>query len=132
MMIRRVLVATDGSAQGEAAVTLAIDWAGRSGAEPLGLVIPDEPPDLAIDSARQPGRAGGHHDAAALTRANRRVLEFQFERRCAAAGLRGAVAHEVAGTPPEQILAEAPRCDVVILGRGCASRSRRRAARMPC
>ena len=42
-MVRRILVAMNGSPHGEAATALAIDWGSRFGAELLGLGIVDQP-----------------------------------------------------------------------------------------
>lgn len=42
-MVRRILVAMDGSPHDEAAAALAIDWGSRFGAELVGLRILDKP-----------------------------------------------------------------------------------------
>jgi nucleotide-binding universal stress UspA family protein len=119
MMVRRMLVAMDGSPHGEAAATLALDWAARFGAELLGLGILDkpsltrgEPVPLGATAFKR------HRDEVRLADAHRRVLDLlaRFHQRCDAAGVRCTVLEDI-GTPHEQILAEAPGCDLVVLGR---------------
>jgi nucleotide-binding universal stress UspA family protein len=117
-MIRRALVALDGSANADAAVTLALEWVRRFGIELLGMGILDRP----SITRPQPVPLGGgaykqHRDEALLEDAHQRVLAFlgEFQRRCDAAGARCTVVEDV-GTPHEQILAEATACDVVLLG----------------
>jgi nucleotide-binding universal stress UspA family protein len=116
MMVRRMLVAMDGSPHGEAAATLALDWAARFGAELLGLGILDkpsltrgEPVPLGATAFKR------HRDEVRLADAHRHVLDLlaRFHQRCDAAGVRCTVLEDI-GTPREQILAE---CDVVVLGR---------------
>jgi nucleotide-binding universal stress UspA family protein len=118
-MIRRALVAIDGSANAAAAVTLALEWARRFGIELLGLGILDKPSITRPQAVPMGAGAYKHHrDEALLEDAHRRVLAFlgEFQRRCDAEGARCTVVEDV-GTPHEQILAEAPACDVVLLGR---------------
>jgi nucleotide-binding universal stress UspA family protein len=118
-MIRRALVAIDGSANAAAAVTLALEWARRFRIELLGLGILDKPSITRPQPVPLGGGAYKHHrDETLLEDAHRRVLAFlgEFQRRCDAEGARCTVVEDV-GTPHEQILAEAPACDVVLLGR---------------
>jgi nucleotide-binding universal stress UspA family protein len=117
--LRRALIALDGSPHGEAAVTLGIDWARRFGAELLGLGILDEP----SITGPEPVPLGASafklaRDRARLHEAHQRVVGFlaAFRRRCAEANVRAEIVEEV-GRPHEQILEEALRCDVVVLGR---------------
>jgi nucleotide-binding universal stress UspA family protein len=118
-VIRRALVAMDGSPHGQAAATLAIDWARRFGAELVGLGILDKP---AITSP-EPVSFGGtafkrHRDEARLADAHRRVVQLleEFHQRCDSAQVRCSIMEDI-GAPHEQIVSEASGCDVVVLGR---------------
>ena len=117
-MIRRVLVAMDGSAHGLSAATFALEWARRFGAELVGLGILDKP---SITSP-EPVSFGGtsfkrHRDEVRLADEHRRVVELlaDFQRRCEADRVRCSVVEDI-GAPHEQIVAEASGCDVVVLG----------------
>jgi nucleotide-binding universal stress UspA family protein len=118
-MIRRILVAMDGSPHGDAAGALALEWAGRHSAELLGLGVLDEP---AITRG-EPVPLGAtafkrHRDEVRLAEAHRRILEFlgAFQRRCGEAGIRCGIVEDI-GQPHEQIVLEAEGCDLVVLGR---------------
>jgi nucleotide-binding universal stress UspA family protein len=118
-MIRKALVALDGSPQGEAAVGLAVDWARRFGAELVGLGVLDAP----SITRPEPVSLGATHfkherDEARLAEAHERVLAFlaKFRDRCRADGVLCTLIEDV-GRPDEQIVREAQSCDVVILGR---------------
>jgi nucleotide-binding universal stress UspA family protein len=118
-MIRRLLVAMDGTAHGEAAAALAIDWAHRFDAELVGLGILDKP----TITSPEPVSFGGtafkrHRDEVRLADEHRRVLQLlrDFHRRCDADRVRCRVVEDI-GTPHEQIVSEASGCDVVVLGR---------------
>jgi nucleotide-binding universal stress UspA family protein len=118
-MLRSILMALDGSPWSEAATALALDWAVRFDARLIGLGVLDEP---SIDRG-EPVPMGAyeykkHRDEIRLADAHLRVRRFleDFCSRSATAGL-VATAVEDIGDPAEQILREAHRCDVVILGR---------------
>ena len=118
-MLRSILVALDGSPWSESATTLALDWAARFDAPLTGLGVLDEP---SIDRA-EPVPMGAyaykkHRDEALLGEAHRRVLGIldDFLTRCAGQGRTASVLEDI-GDPAQQILREAQRCDVVILGR---------------
>lgn len=118
-MIRRLLVAMDGSEHGEAAASLALAWARRFGAGLVALGVLDEP---AIRGA-EPVPLGGaaykrHRDEVRLADAHQRITEFLtvFRDRCDDAHVPCAVIEDV-GVPDEQIVVEAEMCDVVLLGR---------------
>jgi nucleotide-binding universal stress UspA family protein len=118
-MLRSILLALDGSPYSETATALALDWAARSGARVLGLGVLDEP---SIDRG-EPVPMGAfvykkERDEARLADAHRRVLGLleHLRRRSEAAGVTATVVEDI-GDPAEQILREAHRCDVVILGR---------------
>jgi nucleotide-binding universal stress UspA family protein len=118
-VIRRALVAMDGSAHGQAAATLAIDWARRFDAELVGLGVLDEPSITSPEPVSFGGTAfKRHRDEVRLADEHRRVLELlgEFQRRCAAERVRCSVQEDI-GAPHEQIVAEASGVDVVILGR---------------
>jgi nucleotide-binding universal stress UspA family protein len=118
-VIRRILVAMDGSAHGDAAAALAIEWAARHGARLLGLGVLDEP---AI-AGPEPVPLGGtaykrHRDEVRLAEAHRHIVELlvAFRGRCDGAGVPCEVVEDV-GRPHEQIVREAEGCDLVVLGR---------------
>jgi nucleotide-binding universal stress UspA family protein len=118
-VIRRILVAMDGSPHGEAAAALAVDWAGRFGAELVGLGILDKPSITKPEPVSFGGTAfKRHRDETLLADAHRRVLKLraEFRNRCDAAGVRCSVLEDI-GAPHEQIVAEASGCDAVLLGR---------------
>jgi nucleotide-binding universal stress UspA family protein len=106
-MVRRILVAMDGSPHGEAAVALALEWGRRLGAELVGLGVLDEP---AIQGAEAMPR---------LADAHRQIQGFlsAFQRRCGEARVRCTTVERM-GQPHEQIVLEAQGCDLVMLGRG--------------
>ena len=118
-MIRRVLVAMDGSAHGASAATLALEWAGRFGTELVGLGILDKPSITRPEPVSIGGTAFKHQrDEVRLADAHRRVVELlgDFQRRCNTAGVRCTVLEDI-GAPHEQIVSEASGCDVVVIGR---------------
>ena len=118
-MIRRALVAMDGSAHGATAATLALEWASRFGTELIGLGILDKPSITRPEPVSFGGTAfKRQRDEARLADAHRQVLQLlaEFERRCEAAGVRCTLVEDI-GAPHEQIIAEAAGCDVVVLGR---------------
>ena len=118
-MIRRALVAMDGSAHGLSAGDFALEWARRFGTELVGLGILDEPSITRPEPVSFGGTAfKRHRDEIRLADAHRRILELlrDFQRRCDAAGVRCTVVEDV-GAPHEQIVSEAVGCDVVVLGR---------------
>ena len=117
-MIRTMLVGLDGSASSAAAVGLGVGWALRFNALLVGLGIIDEP---AICRPEPTGIWGSfykqHRDAHLRADARRQVEGFleQFARRCADAGVPCQTMEDV-GCPYEQILLEAQRFDVTLLG----------------
>ena len=119
IVLRGILIGLDGSEFSEAAVALSVRWARSRGAELVGLGIVDEP------TIRKPVglKAGGGHykpiaDEQRLADAHRRVdaLLDEFAATCAKAGIRFRRVREV-GLPSEQILVEAQRFDVIVLGK---------------
>ncbi len=118
-MIRRVLVAMDGSAHGAAATALAIEWARRFDAELIGLGILDKPSITSPEPVSFGGMAfKRQRDEARLADAHRQVVHLlaDFRQRCDTAQVRCSVVEDI-GAPHEQIVAEAYACDLVLLGR---------------
>jgi nucleotide-binding universal stress UspA family protein len=118
-MMRRLLVAMDGSPHGEAAGALAIDWAHRFGADLVVLGVLDEPAITGPEPV--PMGAMGYkveRDDMRLAEAHLRIHDFlgAFRRRCEVAHVPCAVIEDI-GTPHEQIVLQAARCDVVVLGK---------------
>jgi nucleotide-binding universal stress UspA family protein len=118
-VIRRILVAMDGTPHGDAAGALALEWARRPSAELLGLGVLDEP-EITRPEAVPLGATAfkRHRDEVRLAEAHRRILEFlgAFQRRCNTAGVPCGIVEDI-GRPHEQIVLEAEGCDLVVLGR---------------
>jgi nucleotide-binding universal stress UspA family protein len=118
-MIRRLLVAMDGSAHGGAAATLAIAWARRFDAGLVAVGVLDEPSITRAEPV--PLGAGAYkreRDEARLAHAHQRITQFlaTFRDRCQTAGVACSLIEDI-GTPHEQIVREAAACDVVVLGK---------------
>ena len=118
-MLRSLLVALDGSPHSDAAAALACDWGRRFGARLLGLGVLDQP---SIEHG-EPVPMGAYaykkqRDEARMLDAHQRLLAFltDFRARCAAAGVETTLVEDV-GDPGEQIVREAQRCDIVVVGR---------------
>ncbi len=117
-MLRSILVGVDGSAYSTAAVELGIQWAQRSGAVLVGLGIIDAPTICKPEPVPLGGSAYKvHHDASLLTDASHKVGQFleHCARRCAEADVACQIL-QVIGLPAEQILLEAQRYDLILLG----------------
>jgi nucleotide-binding universal stress UspA family protein len=117
-MVRGILIGLDGSPYSMAAVELALCWAERFNCLLVGLGIIDEP---AI-RAREPIPIGGsafkkQRDEALLADARLKVEQFlvDFQRRCSEAGVAHRVIKDV-GPPADQIVLEAQRFDIILLG----------------
>ena len=114
-----ILVGLDGSAFSHNASNLGIEWARRFDAMLVGLGIVDEP---AIAHPEMVPIGGGaykeHADEVRVARATRQVEQFleQFSLRCAEAGVSSKVL-EVVGEAYAQILREAQRYDLILLGK---------------
>jgi nucleotide-binding universal stress UspA family protein len=79
-MLRRLLVAMDGSANGVAAAGLAVDWARRFAAELTGLGILDKPSITRPQPVSFGGTAYKHQrDEALLADEHRRVVQLLGE-----------------------------------------------------
>jgi nucleotide-binding universal stress UspA family protein len=118
-MLRSLLVPLDGSPCSDAAASLALDWAERSGARLVALGVVNEssicrpePVPLgagAFKKARDERRLADEYDRVA-------GLLARLRDRAAAAGVAADMLEET-GDPAERILWEAQRCDAAILGR---------------
>lgn len=116
-MIRGLLVGVDSSPDGEAALDLAIRWAQRFDAMVVGLGVVDEPgirgPDESLIGPTFLRRLDQD-----LIAQSRRQVDLALERcalRCAEAGVAFKPLQDV-GTPYVQILTEAQRYDLILLG----------------
>jgi nucleotide-binding universal stress UspA family protein len=117
-VLRGILVGLDGSPHSGAAVELSLQWAQETGAEVTGIGIIDEP------TIRKPTGltiGGGHYkplvDEQRLADAQQRVESFLdgFVHRCQAASVKCRRLEGV-GVPSRQILREAQRHDLIVLG----------------
>lgn len=117
-MLCSALIGLDGSDYSSAAVELGIRWAKHHDALLVGLSVIDKP------TIEQPEAVpiGGSYfkeqsDEEALHRARNRVEQFleHFSLRCAEAQVASKVLEDV-GVPYEQIVLEAQRYDVILLG----------------
>jgi nucleotide-binding universal stress UspA family protein len=118
-MLRSILIGLDGSSFSTSAVGLAVRWARTSDTELVGLGVVDQPGICRPESL--PIGAGAfkqERDAMLLSDARLRVGRFldEFARRCQAESVRHRVLEDV-GIPHEQIVREAQRFDLVMMGR---------------
>lgn len=117
-MLRTILVGLDGSVYSTSAIELGIRWAQRSGALLVGLGVIDEP---TICEPEAVPMGGGplkeHRDEVRLEEAYVKVEQFleELTQRCAAAKVACKLLEDV-GLPHQQILLEAQRYDLVLLG----------------
>ncbi len=118
-MLKGILVGLDGSEYGPIATMLGIEWSKSTGATLVGLGVIDEPGITAPSpSPMISGTVREERDAALLEDAQRQTSQFleQFSLTCAAAGVTYKVLQE-SGSPDQEIVEEAQRYDLVILGR---------------
>jgi nucleotide-binding universal stress UspA family protein len=117
-MLKNILIGLDGSPYSTSATELGIQWAHRFGALLVGLGVIDEP------SIRgpEPVPLGGayykrHRDDIRMHEARVQVEQFleRFALRCSEAGVPFKLLEDV-GLPWEQILVEAQRYDLILLG----------------
>lgn len=117
-MLRSVLIGLDGSAYSTSAMELGIIWARRFNTLLVGLGVIDEPTIRAAEPVPLGGMHYKHHrDDVRVQDARRKVDKFleRFAKRCAEAGV-SARSLENVGQPWEQILIEAQRYDLILLG----------------
>jgi nucleotide-binding universal stress UspA family protein len=117
-MLKSILVGLDGSAYSTAATELGIRWARRFDALLVGLGVIDEP----TIREPEPVPLGGasykrHRDDVRVHEARVQVEQFleRFALRCSEAGASFKLLEDV-GRPWEQILVEAQRYDLILLG----------------
>lgn len=116
-MLRSILIGIDGSSDGEAAVELGLNWAKAHDALAIGISVVDESGILVSEQAMF---ASGYHRAMAeplvdIARHRSSVILDQFAQRCQDLH----VHHKVItrdGTPYLQLLEEAQRRDLIVLG----------------
>lgn len=117
-MIKSILLGLDGSAYGASAAELGRRWARRFNALLVGLGVVDAP-DIRRPELVPVGAAAykEHRDDVLVARSHRRVEDalerFAFE--ALEAGVTAQLLERV-GHPSEQILREAPRYDLILLG----------------
>jgi nucleotide-binding universal stress UspA family protein len=117
-MLRTILVGLDGSEHGDAALGLGIRWAKRFDALLVGMGCVDEP-GIRGPEELLVGRAYFERLDAALLADIRKKVEETLSRcaaRCAEAGVAFKPLEDI-GTPYVQILLEAQRYDMILLGR---------------
>lgn len=117
-MLKSILVGLDGSAFSQSALTLALRWAKAFSAQITGAAVVDEPGIRAIEAVPIGGayiqaEQEGKNIADAKAKAQR-FLDV-FSARCSTEGVTGTPLL-LTGDPPEVILQEAQRHDVILLG----------------
>lgn len=114
-----LLIGLDGSTSSTAAVEFGIRWAKDSGAVLVGLGIVDEPTIRRPESVPVGATAFKHErDEALMSDAQEKVKQFlaTFTKQCNAAGVTCRTIEDV-GLPAQQIMLEAQRYDLILLGR---------------
>lgn len=117
-MLRGMLLGLDGSTQSDTAVELGLAWAKRCGAVLAGLGVVDAPAICAAEPVPIGGaRLKRERDEALLAQARSEVERYLdgFARRCAEARL-ACRRLEAVGVPAEQLVREAQRYDLILLG----------------
>jgi len=116
-MLRSILIGLDGSSDCEAAVELGLAWAKEHDALAVGLSVVDE--SGIIVSAQASFASGYRHPITEplidTARLRCRLILDQFSERCHQHRVHGKTLNET-GTPYVQLLEEAQRCDIIVLG----------------
>ncbi|GIW88511.1 MAG: universal stress protein UspA [Isosphaeraceae bacterium] len=117
MMLRTLMVAIDGSADGQPAIDLALALATRHGSRLVGCAVVDEPGIRLSQASVFPEGYGAPGDASLLAHARTEceAALARFEAACRAAGL-SASTHLDYGTPHARLADEAHRFDLVLIG----------------
>ena len=115
-MLRSILIGLDGSTYSTAATELGLHWAQQYQAGLSGIAIVDRP-SIVEHSAKAIVDAGEVYEdeIAEASQTAAEILEA-FRRRCAGAGIAAEVLQEC-GPPVAEILLEAQRHDLVLLGK---------------
>ena len=116
-MVRSMLVGLDQSAYSDAAIKLGVEWAKHFDCMLVGIGVIDEPsirgprPQAAMSPSYKTAYDG------MLAEASRRVDQVleKFTLRCTSEGLSHKLLEDV-GCPYEQIMAEAQRYDLIVIG----------------
>jgi nucleotide-binding universal stress UspA family protein len=117
-MLKSILIGLDGSAYSTSAIELGIRWAQRFDALLVGLGVIDEPAIRASEAVPLGGLYfKEHRDDVRMREARVKVEQFleRFALRCAEAGVPAKLLEDL-GLPWEQILVEAQRYDLILLG----------------
>lgn len=124
-MLKSIVIGVDGSPGGTAAIEVGIAWAQQFDAAVFGFGVIDQPTICRPEAVPLGGMAfKGERDAALLAEASQRVERALqvFSARCIDAGVSGG-AFEATGLPAEEILLEAQRYDLILLGQRTHSHS---------
>jgi nucleotide-binding universal stress UspA family protein len=115
MMLKSILVALDGTADGEPAVELALAWGAHYGAGLVGLAVVDEPGIRVAEGDVLGGLGPGAATLLAESRSRCEEVLRRFETRCREQGLGCRTVLEN-GAPHGRIVAESHRSDLVMIG----------------
>jgi nucleotide-binding universal stress UspA family protein len=122
-MLRSILIGLDNSESGIAAQELALRWAQQLGSRLVGITIVDDPgiqftEDMLFgDIQHVPGAEVLVAEAHVSTPTRLRAVEDHFGRRATEAGVEFQVLEGV-GSPHLEILLEAQKHDIIVLGQG--------------
>jgi nucleotide-binding universal stress UspA family protein len=122
-MLRSILIGLDNSESGIAAQELGLRWSRQLGSRLVGMTIVDDPgiqltEDMLFgDIAHSPGAEVLVAEAHVKTPTCLRAVEDGFRRRCGEAGVAFELVEGV-GSPHLEILLEAQKHDLVVLGQG--------------
>ena len=117
-MLRTILVGLDGSPYSDAAVDLGLRWSKKFGCQLTGVGVIDEPEIRRPQGTPVGGGAFKQQaDAAKMADATRRVEQFlsAFAAKCSENGVSSKLLEDV-GQPYEEILLEAQRYDLIMIG----------------
>ena len=120
-MLRSILIGLDSSASGIAAQELGVEWSQRLGCQLIGITIVDSPVFPHGEDVAPEGALGRGEGSTLVAEPNVKVgtglraIEDAFGRRCREAGVAYQVLEDI-GSPHVQILLEAQKHDVVLLG----------------
>jgi nucleotide-binding universal stress UspA family protein len=115
-MLRSILIGLDGSEYSQVATSLGIRWAKKYGCKLAGIGVVDEPAIWQRYFGQ--GFAAARLYDETLDEMRHRVDDYVelFQRRCEEAGV-NSIGVDLEGEPPDQLLLEAQRHDLMLLGR---------------